>query len=533
MSLDADVVPAVAETLAVEMDAHRPAGVFISYASEDHDIAQALHQTLQSLGETVYDRIKVFLNSKSLSGGDEIRDDIRAFLYKSDFLIVVYTGVFKRSHGYAGFEVGFFDALIQEEIKKYGRATRRIISVYLDEPPLVLESILGICMNVDFRDLGGNRADYVQKSIQSPDSPDALARLFSQIAGRAEERFPPQLQDADTQDRNRQRRKKLIAEDIIPNLKGKLFDCLSTRVTRRSVEQKLVEVELQKAAPDQTYISIPDDAKLTQHSGAFEIFGAPVQSNSLSWGEFKSEVRSRDVLGGSSILLAMEQALVSAISPSIRVDNEQIIKSLTTDKIYRILITRQIDFFNGRKLINMYFVEKLAQSSLGNDNTSVILGFINTAAKYRFIFIEEESPLSVKSFYLEPVPANVKSKVRQLMRELMLIEDEARHLKLDQAAAISIYFGSGDDLKTVKQLQARWFTARQGLVASAEKILGTDPASVDFGVANEEWLATLRSFRDTSDEINSTVTMRALENLKKSFACTKTHATAPSAPPGA
>ena len=54
MALDADVIPAVAETLAVEMDAHRPAGVFISYASEDHDIAQALHQTLQSLGETVY-----------------------------------------------------------------------------------------------------------------------------------------------------------------------------------------------------------------------------------------------------------------------------------------------------------------------------------------------------------------------------------------------------------------------------------------------------------------------------------------------
>ena len=34
MSLDADVVPALAETLTVEMDAHRPAGVFISYASK-------------------------------------------------------------------------------------------------------------------------------------------------------------------------------------------------------------------------------------------------------------------------------------------------------------------------------------------------------------------------------------------------------------------------------------------------------------------------------------------------------------------
>jgi hypothetical protein len=52
---------------------------------------------------------------------------------------------------------------------------------------------------------------------------------------------------------------------------------------------------------------------------------------------------------------------------------------------------------------------------------------------------------------------------------------------------------------------------------AAEKILGVAPASADFAAANRAWLATLKSFRSTSEELNSIVTVQALENLKKSF----------------
>src|SRR5262245_34743575 len=109
----AETEPDTAATV-TERDAYRPAGVFISYAWEDHDLAQAVYQSLQALGESVYDRVKVFLDSKSIGEGDDIRDDIRQSLEKSDFLIVLYTGVRKQSH-YTGWEVGFFDALMQQE----------------------------------------------------------------------------------------------------------------------------------------------------------------------------------------------------------------------------------------------------------------------------------------------------------------------------------------------------------------------------------------------------------------------------------
>ena len=114
----APVARTASQSPAPEIETYRPAGVFISYASEDHDIAKAFYQSLQALGESIYDRVKIFFDSKSIDGGDEIRTDIREGLNKSDFLVVLYTGLFKRSHGYTGYEVGFFDKLIEDEGRK-------------------------------------------------------------------------------------------------------------------------------------------------------------------------------------------------------------------------------------------------------------------------------------------------------------------------------------------------------------------------------------------------------------------------------
>ena len=503
----------------LDVQAYRPAGVFISYASEDHDIAQAVYQSLQALGETIFDRIKIFLDSKSIEGGDEFRTDIKEGLKKSDFLVVLYTGVFKRSHGYTGWEVGFFEGLIEDDAAKSRTPKRKIIYFYCGEPPSVGGGIQGISIDVDSTDLSGSCVDYRQKSIQSPDDPDVLARLFLDIADRAESRLPPPLcDDRQNLDLKRQKRRKLVAEDIIPNLKGKLFDSMSTRVTRSSVEQRLIEFELPKPASDQAYVTIPDDATLTPRAGAFDIFGMSQQNDPLSWCEFCNVLKSRDALGGSSILLAIEQAVVSAASPTIPVNNEQILRS-SNDHIYRILVTRQLDYYNGRKVIQVYFIRKLQATPLGNTDTSIILGFINVAAKYRFIFIEKESKLSVESFMFEPDPVNIQNKVRQLIRELLLIEDESRNLELDQVTAIKAYFGDDQaHLAAAKSLQDKWLAARARIMASAQKVLATIPTSIEFTSVKKDWFSALESFRTTSQEINSSVTIQALENLKKSFA---------------
>ena len=503
-----------------DLGPYRPAGVFISYASEDHDVAQAVYQSLQSLSETIFDRVKIFLDSKSIEASDEIRQDLRAGLRKSDFLVVLYTGQLKKSHGYTGWELGFFEALMEEEKKQGdGETARRIIYLYCGETPPTGEGILGINMEVDTDDLSGPRADYVQKSTQSIDDPDPLARVMLDIAARAEVRLPPPLnEDRDTLDRLRTKRRRQIATEIIPTLKGKLFDSMSMRITRHSVEQRLIEFLLPKPPSDQPISTIPDDTTLTPHSRALEIFGIAEPRDTLKWGEFRRKMRVRDTPGASSILVAIEQAVISAISSETPTDSDQILKSVD-DQIYRVIVTRQLDYYNGQKLVHVYFIKRLSARMLGDNATSCILGFINVAAKYRFIFVEPDSALSVDSFILEHEAAKTQYKVRQLVRELLLIEEEARALKLDQVAAIRQYFGADSEhLQLAKKLQDQWFDARSQLMASAEKILGTDLASPSFPAAAEQWIATLRAFRETSGQINSTVTVKALENLKESFA---------------
>ena len=511
---------AAAARSANDLGPYRPAGVFISYASEDHDVAQAVYQSLQALSETIFDRVRIFLDSKSIEASDEIRQDLRAGLRKSDFLVVLYTGQLKKSHGYTGWELGFFEALIEEEKKQgNGETSRRIIYLFCGETPPTGEGILGINIEVDTDDLSGSRADYVTKSVQSVEDPDALARVMLDIAARAESRLPPPLnEDQDTLERLRNKRRKQIATEIIPTLKGKLFDSMSMRVTRHSVEQRLIEFLLPKPPSDQAAGTIPDETVLTPHSRALEIFGIAEARETLKWGDFRKKMRTRDTLGASSILVAIEQAVVTAISSETPTDSDQILKSID-DQIYRIIVTRQLDYYNGQKLVHVYFIKKLSSRVLGDNATSCILGFINVAAKYRFIFVEPDSSLSVDSFILEHEPEKIQYKVRQLIRELLLIEEEARALKLDQVAAIRQYFGAGSaDLKLAKTLQDSWYEARTQLMASAEKILGADVGSPAFQPAVEQWIATLRAFRETSAHINGTVTVRALENLKESFA---------------
>jgi hypothetical protein len=493
------------------------AGVFISYASEDFDLAEAVYQCIQALGESVFDWITIFFDRKSIEAGDEIRIDLGDNLEKSDFLIILYTGRLKVSHGYTGWELGFFQRLMEEDVARYGSTARKIIHLYSGKEPPTAEGILGISIDVDTSDLAGVRSDYEKKCVQSPDDPDILAKALLQITDRAESRLPPALtEDRERLERSRQRRRALVAQTVIPALKGRLFDSMGMRVTRHLMEQRLVEFELPKPGDGESHTTLSDDTKLSPHGNALDIFGIPNRDEPLTWKEFRMALRARDSLGGSSVLLAIEQAVISAISVS-DTDNDQIMEAIN-NQIFRIIVTRQVDYYNGIKIVHVYFIPKLQRTPLGNNSTSTILGFINVAAKYRFIFIEQDSNLSLESFILEPEPAKVQEKVRTLIRELLLIEEEARELKLGEVAAIRAYFGTdGTHLDTVQQLQHKWFDARSKLMAAAQKMIDVDARGPDFAVTRKDWQVTLESFRDTSEEINSIVAVQAAENLKQFF----------------
>jgi hypothetical protein len=167
----------------------------------------------------------------------------------------------------------------------------------------------------------------------------------------------------------------------------------------------------------------------------------------------------------------------------------------------------------------MYFIQALENPAFGEKKTSILLGLINICAKYRFIFVEPESPLSLWSFQYtirRDPPRMIQEKVRQLNRELLLIEDESRILQLDTPGAIYTYT-QGIDPDRILEFQQEWYRERQNLMDAANAILHANPDSNDFANCFENWLSALKAFSEMSHKVNSTIAIQALENLKESF----------------
>src|SRR5262249_11411738 len=153
------------------------------------------------------------------------------------------------------------------------------------------------------------------------------------------------------------------------------------------------------------------------------------------------------------LLSAIERAVVSAMSPAIARDDGQLVRA-PQGGVYRIIITRQIEFYDGSRLINMYLIPILRLAFLDDSALAVTLGFIQVAIRYREMFANPARDLSYNGFYLlANDPVELRERVQRAMRELLLIEDEVRILKLDKPRAISYYYGgSPDDGKQMPQM---------------------------------------------------------------------------------
>jgi hypothetical protein len=122
----------------------------------------------------------------------------------------------------------------------------------------------------------------------------------------------------------------------------------------------------------------------------------------------------------------------------------------------------------------------------------------------------------LKKNRLEKNPKQIQEKVRSLIRELLLLEDESRVLQLDTVQAITAY-AKDLSLNEVIELQQKWLGGREKLMEAANTLLYEEPESDNFTELFEEWLSALENFTDISKHVNSTVALQALENLKKVF----------------
>lgn len=387
-----------------------PFRIFISYASEDLFIAEAIGKCLRVALDRHFSEIN--LDRLFLQPGSKYKTQIESKLEDTDVLVIVYTGVDKPSHGYTGWEVGYFDRVMKTAPNK------KKVSVYLEHPPDISLEEQGICLKIAKDHLQGPISDFESNNVVSSDDPFCqLIHIWQQKVA--------EIGQYDVHDLEPYQNPVICVRD----LRLEIFRHLKTMVDVTLKPQKQITIKVKGCALPRSDNDLPPDAELVPagSGGPMSIFG--LQDDSLTWEKFLQSTtasRYRD-----SWRDAITNVVMSSFPNKIDVDNSQIIVSNDEAKLYRIILTTATRRYDDSREFNLYFVEALPRQDIGDPNTTKLLKGLELVCRFRFLFLESDSEFgfqNVQKSSLERLPELVS----RLLKELNLLRKDARDLGLDQ-----------------------------------------------------------------------------------------------------
>jgi len=483
-----------------KLSGYAPASVFLSYRPQSRAFAEVIYQILLQLGETVFDRIKVFMDSHSIVSGDSFIEATKEALDRSDFLLVLGAALDRQV--FSGYEVGYFSASNREQVGRGRDTGRRIVFISFGVPAHFNVDPSAHYINISF--------DGLNSLTPSDDSMARLAELLEEIAKRAESRLPPSLNDDPSAlERVRGRRGKVINDQILPFARSQLSKVIGDQVYSE-VLQTSVEFDLPAPAVGEIYRAIPDGATL--QGMALEIFG--LGKRMMTWREFCDVELARSLTASRSIA-ELERAVVDAAWSS-NVQEEDIVIYIQNTP-YQMVITSLRTYFNGRKRLQVHFSRIAAKGVADDGPISILLGVVTVASKY-VVLLQRDSPYSAETFIFMRDMTTLQDKVRHLTREFGWIEEQAARLGLEEPSAAAMYYVDGNEnLIAWESVQKRWGDARLRVGRAAQAILTASADSHDFFNLRGEWVKALEAFRQETSALSAIVIRPALANLDKRF----------------
>jgi hypothetical protein len=213
------------------------------------------------------------------------------------------------------------------------------------------------------------------------------------------------------------------------------FSCVNTAISNSCTQASVSRVSdnnpqkqlviTTKPGWDPDTMDFPKDAELRLSGpGVMEIFGQ--QEPSLTWEEFlrRSPDKYRDFWKD-----VIETVVVSSLPDLLDVDNSQIIA--TEARLYRVILSRSLRYFDGRREFHVYFVEGLSRNDYGRRLTTRLVRGLELACRFRFMFLEPESEFSSANVKLLG-RTKLRETARALLRELNLLQRDSLAAGLDE-----------------------------------------------------------------------------------------------------
>ncbi|MGB8287407.1 TIR domain-containing protein [Rhizobium ruizarguesonis] len=460
-------------------------GIFISYASEDMQLALAIYNGIKAHLDT--DFTDVWIDVEGMRSGFDLKTQIRDQLKQTDILIVVYTGQEKESHGFTGLEIGFF---LREQDETNRPAEPRLVVFYLDKMPIVAAGLKGIRLGVDKTEMALEEAAY-RKKLSSVDDSHALSLFLRDLEesvnvfrNRLSLPDQPYLPDA----------RSLAAQNI-------LFDIFKALQTRKDFEVNpqrkvilAVEGDLTKDSAE-----LPGSSTMSGDQATMSIFG--IAETSILWKDFVDSASSQFKLIWKSTI---ERVVLSSLD-QLEADNSQIIVAGYDQDIYRLILTKRIRYNNGAKEFHLYLVKVLKPNPLGNERTTRILKALGLCCRFRFMFFESASEFS-SSFFEYRTIAQSRDSARSLIRELDFLSRDSFEAKLNDPGAWVDF----TNWQTVTEISRVYLPLEKRLREAASHMFdAVDDARA--GAAQKQIVDVIREIEAAIDKPNMTL-IRALSN---------------------
>jgi hypothetical protein len=387
--------------------------IFISYASEDLPIAAAIGSCFKvALGDFF---AEVNLDKWFLQPGLAFKKQIEAKLQKTDVFIIVYTGAEKQSHGYTGWEVGYFDHVMETA------PGRLKISLYLDTPPAISAEEQGIPLGLGRDKLALTFDQFEAQLDVRADEPICLLieKWQSEVSQIIADMGLPKPQDKAEQE----------PATCVRNLKRAIFRYLKGTVETIVKPQKQITIRVKGAALEESIDNLPPEAEIRpMGSGvSMAIFG--LQDEPMTWKKFLD--LTADHRFANSWREAITSVVMSSFPDRVNVDNSQVILSSDEVKAYRVILTTATKYYDDCREFNLYFVEMLHRMDYGDQSTSFLLKGLELVCRFRFMFLETDSEFSSQNV-LATNSNRLPDLASRLLKELNLLQKDSRDAGLDE-----------------------------------------------------------------------------------------------------
>jgi len=473
--------------------------VFISYSTEDRDLATAIAEELRrAFNPTI---LKLTIDVE-FSLGSNWRDRLKADLDDTDILLVVATGKQKVSHSFTGFEVGYFDSSISHSPKMEHFPTQDRIMIPIavfTKTPETMSDIQALQINAPFDPMVVDPV--ALKNAASPAGANNCIRktpifkLFKRIQGIINQSV--QLTDDELDAFNEQ------LQESSARLVNVIHLELQKRVYLENFPERKIVVRTSLAANNPGRGDALSDATV-EFFGRFDSFGfQSPQGGPVPWSQFAENIEQEDV---ARCWTATVQMLVSAAMRGDFRDNRQVVTSQEKDRAFRMFVARSVIYYSGMREFHIYIVE-IKYKDYCDPTTTMLLKAISIGLQYRFMFLEgKTSEFSPNSFNATMLP-DLRGTIAEMIQQLDYLLWYSQDAGLNKPESILQILG---DLPTgeIYRKSGIWEDAKSKLYAAARKMLASEDR--DLLQNKVEFVTVLQAFCDSTRVLNEDFTSKVL-----------------------